>query len=91
MKQEQIYYEDIMKLGFKEEQVEDEAYYSLHGFDYSIITKKLTKKIYLEWAKETKLCQMIRIDNPKNGIIKAEMPIRDLDHLKEVINFYCDK
>ena len=90
MKQDRIKYSEIMALGFTEEVIEDRIYFDEYGFDYCIITKDLTKKIFLDWAKETQLCKMVRIDSPKHCNIKAELPIRDLEHLKEIINFFTD-
>jgi len=90
MKQEKIKYCEVIALGFTEEVQSDRVYYNQYGFDYCIITKELTKKIYLDWAKETQLCKMVRIDGPKHGNIKAKLPIRNLEHLKEIINFFSD-
>ena len=91
MKQEKINYSEIISLGFTEEETIDNIYFKEHGFDYVIINKYLTKNIYLDWAKETKLCKMVRIDSPKTCNIKAEMPIINLAHLKELINFFSNK
>jgi len=91
MKQEKINYSEIMGLGFTEEISEDKSYYAKHGYSYCIITKKLTKKIYLDWEKETKLCKMVRLSKPKTGDIGAELPINNLEHLKEMINFFSDE
>lgn len=90
MKQEKIKYCEVMALGFTEEVQSDKVYFNEHGFDYCIITKDLTKKIFLDWAKETQLCKLVRIDGPKHCNIKAELPIRDLEHLREIINFFTD-
>ncbi len=90
MEQEKIEYSEIMALGFTEDMQSDRVYLDEYGFDYCIITKDLTKKIYLEWAKETQLCKMARIDSPKHCNIKAEMLIRNLEHLKEIVNFFSD-
>jgi len=53
----------------------DSAYKAEHGYSYCIITKELTKKIYLQWQKDTKLCSMFRLSKPKKGEIGAELPI----------------
>lgn len=91
MKQEKINYDEIMALGFTEEIVADKVYYAEHGFQYAIINKNLTKKIYLDWEKETKLCEMVRLDKSKTGDVKARMPINNLQHLKYLIDFFCDE
>jgi len=88
MEQEKINYSEIMALGFSEEECSDDVYYKQYGYAYCQITLKLTKRIYLDWAKETQLCEMVRIDSPKTCNIKKRMPIKNLAHLKEMINFF---
>lgn len=89
MKQDRIRYRDIMDLGFKEEEYIDSVYFDEYGYPYTIITKKLTKRVHLDWSKETQLCKMVRVDKEYN--IKGEMPIKDLDQLKEFVEFFCGK
>lgn len=91
MKRERINYSDIIDLGFKEEYSSCNVYFNQYGYEYVIITKKLTSKIYIDWAKETGFCRMYRIDNKKECNIQNEMLINDLQHLKEIINFFCEK
>jgi len=91
MIQEKINYDEIMALGFTEEISEDKSYYAEHGYEYAIINKDLTKKIYLDWTKETKLCEMVRLDSPKTGNIKARLPIMNLQHLKDLVNFFSNE
>lgn len=91
MKQEKINYDKIMALGFTEEVQSDSVYEAEHGYSYCIINKQLTKKIYLDWQKDTKLCKMVRLSKPKTGDIGAELPIKNIEHLKEMISFFSDK
>jgi hypothetical protein len=91
MKQEQIDYSEIIASDFTEEGISDSCYEAKHGYKYVMITKSLTKNIYLEWAKETRLCQMVRIDGPEKGNIKARTPIINLGHLDEIIDFFSDE
>jgi len=88
MKQEKINYDKIMALGFSEEIVDDYNYHAEHGYDYAIIIKQLTKTISLVWDKETKLCRLIRIDDPNTGSIVSELSVINLQHLSELIDFY---
>lgn len=90
-KQQKIHYRTIMDLGFKEEIQDDNVYEDEFGFEYSIITLKLTKKIYLDWCKDTQLCEIVRIDNNENMNIKAERPIFNKEQLIEIIDFFRDK
>ena len=88
--QEKINYSDIMALGFTEEEQSDDVYFRQYGYPWCIITFNLTKKIYIDWAKETQLCEIIRLDSPKTCNVMSRMPIRNLNHLKEIINFFTD-
>ena len=91
MKQEKIHYDKIMALGFTEEICSDDVYYRQNGYKYAIVSKDLTKTISLDWDKETKLCRLIRIDSPKTGNIQAELQIMNLQHLKDLINFFSNE
>lgn len=88
MEQEKIEYSDIMLLGFHEEIQEDQVYFDIHGYEYSIITLNLTKKISLDWAKETQLCELIRINNTHEEKVVARTLIYNLEHLKQTIDFF---
>lgn len=91
MEQGQINYSEIIDLGFKEEiHEEDKVFFKTHGFDYSIITMKLTKKIYLDWSKETKLCELVRMNSAKKCDILARLPIMNYKHLRDIIEFYVN-
>lgn len=89
MGQEKIKYSEVMALGFTEEKIEDQVYFDQFGFDYAMIVKPLTEKIYLDWEKETQLAILYRVDNDRN--IKAQLPICSLEHMEEIINFFTDK
>jgi len=91
MKQEKIDYDKIMALGFSEEISEDKIYYAEHGYEYAIINKYLTKKIYLDWTKDTKLCKMVRIDSQKTGNIQAETQVMNLEQIKTLIDFFSNE
>ena len=91
MIQEKINYDEIMALGFTEEISEDKIYYAEHGYEYAIINKYLTKKIYLDWTKDTKLCKMVRIDSQKTGNIQAETQVMNLEQIKTLIDFFSNE
>lgn len=87
----QIDYSDIIDLGFEEVKANDSVYFNKYGYHYVIIEKELTNTIHVEWAKETMMCKIVRVDNPKTCNILAESPIYGLKHLKEIILFFTDK
>ena len=84
--QKTIRYKDIAELDFAFQEVDDPVYYAEFGCKYEIITLDLTKKISLDYEKDKRTCRLIRTD--KRGNIKAEMPIRDLQMLKDIFKFY---
>ena len=91
MTQEKINYKDIIDLGFEEVECYDSVYEALYGYPYCHITKHLTKKIYLDWEKETRRCKMVRIDSAKTCNIMAETPIMNLEQVKTLIDFFSDE
>ena len=88
---EQISYKHIMQLGFTETEVNDPVYFDQHGYKYAIIEKKITKNVFIQWHKDSRLCEMYRIDSPKTGNIMKRRPIQTFDELKDIINFYTDE
>ena len=86
MTQEKIDYADVIALGFNIQEEDDSVFFNQYGYPWKIITLDLTKKIYLNWDQETRLCSMIRVD--KNSSIKAKMIIPNIESLKAIVNFY---
>lgn len=87
----QISYKTILDLGFHiDETPTDIVYFEEYGYPYKIITKKLTKTIYLKWHQESRTCTLYRINSPKKGDILATMPVRDFDHLQDILAFFTN-
>lgn len=82
----EIRYKDIYDLGFKSLKINDKVFYETYGYDYIYFYLNLTKRIRVEWCQVRRTCEMVRYDKEDN--VKARMPIRDLQHLKEMINFF---
>lgn len=89
MRQERIYYSDVIDLGFKEDKINDGVFYDQYGFEYSIVVKYLTDEIFLDWDKVTGFCEMVRVKNEGEKIL-GRMPIKDLTHLEKMIAFFSD-
>lgn len=85
---DEIAYGDIMDLGFEEEFIDDEIFFDQYGYRYSIVSKKLTKKLELDWDKQTRICKLLRMDSESN--IRKSIKIKNLDDLKEIIDFFTD-
>jgi len=85
---DEIDYCDIMELGFTEQIVEDKIYYKQYGYEFAIVEKKLAKNIFLSWQKETRLCELRRVD--KEGFIKARR-ILNREELTWLVEFFTDK
>ena len=86
--QQQIRYKDVMDLGFIETQCPDNVFRDEYGYDYKIVELNLTKKISIDWNIETRMCQLIRINNNIDCDVKARYPIKNLDELKTIIDFF---
>ena len=84
--QEKIKYSEIKNLGFIEEEVNDVLYFEEHGFQYCEITKRLTKRIALEWEKSTQLCFMAI--GKKHSIYLVRIPINNIKELRNIIEFF---
>ena len=87
-KQEKIDYIDVIDLGFEEEIFDDCVFFNTYGFQYKIVTKQLTKKIYIDWYSVERTCKLVRVDSPKTGNIIAEMKLLNLEQVKQIIDFY---
>jgi len=91
MKSEKIQFCDVMSLDFVEKKQFDPVYYEIFGFDWSIIQLDLSDTVYLDWSKETQLCELIEIDSLYHGNIIKREPVRDLNQLKEIIKLFLKK
>jgi hypothetical protein len=86
MIQEEIDYEDVMKLGFeRNDDGGDKVWFNRYGFEYFYVTKDIKKHITADWDVITRKVELLYVDKGYN--IKARMKIKDLDRLKEMINF----
>ena len=86
----EINYKDVMDLGFKEVYHHDEVYFNQYGYKYSIVELKLTKHIFIDWEKPTRMCTLVRINNKQDCEIQAKYTIKSLEELKKIINFFKD-
>lgn len=86
--QQQIRYKDVMDLGFIETKCRDNVFRDDYGYDYKIVELNLTKKISIDWNIETRTCELIRINNNVDCDIRARYPIKNLDELKTIIDFF---
>ena len=86
----EINYKDIIDLGFKETFHDDNVYFNQYGYQYSIVELKLTKYIYIDWEKSSRICSLIRINNKEECSIQAKYIIQNLEELKNIIKFFKD-
>ena len=84
---QRIDYGDIIDLGFTVELSPDSVYFDEYGFEYEIITKHLSKRIYIDWDKVDGKAKLVRLAKDKSSII-SERPVNNLIHLKELIEFF---
>ena len=89
MTQDKIDYKTVIDLDFKREDQTDNVFYNEYGFNWFIVTKKLTKKIYLDWDCTTKTVTLKRIHEDHNII--GSLDIESSQELEDIINFFKDK
>ena len=89
MTQNKIDYKTVMDLDFKRTDQKDKIFYNKYGFNWFIVTKKLTKRIYLDWDCTTRTVTFKRIDKDYN--ITGSLDIESSQKLKDIINFFKDK
>ena len=89
MAQEKIDYKIVIDLGFEREDQTDSIFYDQYGFNWFIVTKKLTKRTYLDWDCNTRIVTLKRID--KNHNIVGSLDIESLEELKNIIDFFTNK
>jgi len=81
-----IKYSDVIRLGFKIQKAHDKVYFNEYGFEYEIITFKLNKYSCIDWAKESRKCEILKCD--KEGTILQIIDIQNLEELEKIINIY---
>lgn len=86
--QQQIRYKDVMELGFIETQCPDNVFRDEYGYDYKVVEFKIAKLISIYWDIETRTCELIRINNNVDCDIRARYPIKNLEELKTIIDFF---
>ena len=84
---QRINYADVVELGFNIQRGSDKVYFDEYGFEYEIITKNLSKRIYIDWDKVDGKAKLVSLAKDKYSII-SERPVNNLIHLKEVIDFF---
>ena len=81
-----ITYSDVIRLGFKTQKSEDKVYFKIYGFEYEIITFKLNKYSVIDWAKESRQCEILVCDN--EGSVLKRIEISNLEELEKIIDIY---
>ena len=84
--QKAIWFKDVINLGFKSSIEADDVFKDMHGYDYRITTLNVNKEISFDWDNENGTVRMLRCD--KEATILGDIPIMDLDHLKQMLAFF---
>lgn len=82
----EIIYADVIKLGFKRQDVNDNVFFRQFGFGYFIVSLKINNQIYFDWDCNDRTVKMIRVD--KGQSIKGVIEVQDLKHLVELLTFF---
>ena len=88
-----FWYEQVQEMGFIREDYRDSVVFSKTGQYPFFMQRYLMKvenvgEITLQWDYETGKIEMIRCDSNYNILGKIE--IRNMEHLQEIINFFCE-
>jgi len=81
-----INYQTIIDLGFEREDINDSNFYDQYGFQYFVVTKKLDKRLHLDWDCNTGTVTMIRLN--KEHFIIGKMQMETLEDVKHIIEFF---
>ena len=84
MKKKEIWYKDVIALGFKRKIDHDDIYFDQYGYDYFRVEMKLSKKRYLDWDPVTRKVELIKW-KPKDGSIFDRRELKTLEEIREVI------
>ena len=89
MTQKKVNYADVIRRGFKRKELEDGVFYNQNGYQWFIVTKKLTKKISIDWDCETHFLTLLR--EGKRGEIHGRIYLTgDFEELDRVIRFFTE-
>lgn len=86
MKQEPIFYQDILDLGFEVETSSDEVFFKQHGYPYAVYTKQINPNLLIDWDQPTRFCEILLLDD--EFTILDRCPIKNLAHLKALLKVY---
>ena len=87
MEQSKVDYKDVIARGFKRSDESDGVFFDQNGYNWFIVTKDLTKRIFIDWDCETHFLTLIRAD--KDGNIKGRIFLTgELEELDRIIRFF---
>ena len=78
-----IDYADVMELGFKRGDMNDNVFFNERGHDDYWVEKRINDRMYLSWEHLTLICSFKVIG--KDGCIKESYDIADINTLKQLI------
>lgn len=61
-----IRYKDVIDLGFKRQDEHDSVFFDDNGYDWFIVTKKVFKRMYLDWDCEEHTVTLYHEDKDHN-------------------------
>ena len=87
--QETVTYLEVMALGFKRQDINDNVFRDQYGYDWFLVTKELAEGIRAEWDCIKRTVEIRRYDKDSN--ILAKMPLQDLSVLITLVKFFKSK
>jgi hypothetical protein len=88
MERQKVDYDEVISRGFKRKDQSDKIFYNQNGYEWFIVTKKLTKTIYIDWDCETHYLTLLRTDKEQGAILGRIFLTGDLEELDRIIRFF---
>lgn len=82
----EIIYADVIKLGFKRQDVNDNVFFRQFGYGYFIVSLKINNQIYFDWDCNDRTVKLTRVD--KEQTIKGTIEVENLKHLVKLLDFF---
>lgn len=87
MKERGIIYQQVIDLGFEREDQSDNIFFKANGYEWFLVTKTLSKTLYIDWDCETHQVELIRW-KPKDGSILNRRTLKTIEEIKDCIDFF---
>jgi hypothetical protein len=85
MKNDRIWYKELLSLGFDKKSAKDEVFFELYGYEYFFMSLMLNKEILAEWSPTSGQVTLYRDDKEGRPFT---MKIDSYNELIKLVGFY---